>query len=185
VNTGAAKGYDGVSLILLSAGEIPRNWPQGHPLGVPRTGSGARENGVWDQLVARWNETAFGQLRTDHARCRKPGRMSIRLGRIWMPLPRRFRTKHVPFCVLPQKYTFWCGSSCAAQACGLRVVDSSRARTEGTSKGTITQRRMPIYLIAGRPCSRQHPPRLCPMDDFAVAGDNFGRKVGMADMDER
>ena len=58
---GAVEGIDGVSLILLSAGEIPRELAAGHiHLGVTGTDLVQEKLALWDQLVAPVEELAFG-----------------------------------------------------------------------------------------------------------------------------
>ena len=58
---GAVEGIDGVSLILLSAGEIPRELAAGRiHLGVTGTDLVQEKLALWDQLVAPVEELAFG-----------------------------------------------------------------------------------------------------------------------------
>ena len=58
---GAVEGIEGVSLILLSAGEIPRELAAGRiHLGVTGTDLVQEELALWDQLVAPVEEVAFG-----------------------------------------------------------------------------------------------------------------------------
>ncbi|MGY9039439.1 MAG: ATP phosphoribosyltransferase [Rhodobacterales bacterium] len=58
---GAVEGIDGVSLILLSAGEIPRELAAGRiHLGVTGTDLVQEKLALWDQLVAPVDELAFG-----------------------------------------------------------------------------------------------------------------------------
>ena len=59
---GTVDGIDGVSLILLSAGEIPRELASGRiHLGVTGTDLIQEKLARWDQLVAPVEELAFGQ----------------------------------------------------------------------------------------------------------------------------
>ena len=58
---GAVEGIEGVSLILLSAGEIPRELAAGRiHLGVTGTDLVQEKLALWDQLVAPVEELAFG-----------------------------------------------------------------------------------------------------------------------------
>ena len=58
---GAVEGIEGVSLILLSAGEIPRELASGRiHLGVTGTDLVQEKLALWDQLVAPVEELAFG-----------------------------------------------------------------------------------------------------------------------------
>lgn len=58
---GAVEGIEGVSLILLSAGEIPRELAAGRiHLGVTGTDLAQEKLALWDQLVAPVEELAFG-----------------------------------------------------------------------------------------------------------------------------
>jgi len=58
---GAVEGIEGVSLILLSAGEIPRELAAGRiHLGVTGTDLVQEKLALWDQLVAPVGELAFG-----------------------------------------------------------------------------------------------------------------------------
>lgn len=59
---GTVDGIDGVSLIMLSAGEIPRELASGRiHLGVTGTDLIQEKLARWDQLVAPVEELAFGQ----------------------------------------------------------------------------------------------------------------------------
>jgi ATP phosphoribosyltransferase len=59
---GAVEGIGGVSLILLSAGEIPRELAAGRiHLGVTGTDLVQEKLALWDQLVEPLEELAFGQ----------------------------------------------------------------------------------------------------------------------------
>ena len=136
---GAVDGIDGIELVLLSAGEIPRELAAGNiHLGVTGTDLVREKLANWDTRVAELAPMGFG---------------GADLIMIWTPLLPRFVPSLGSVCALPRSTTGWCVTFCVPK--GSRIISwwIVRVRPKAPSR-TRPPRRLRISPRPGKPSAR-------------------------------